>query len=460
MKNVQIYITIVALFHTLCMHAQMGYVGTNNYFLHKFIETGFHSYCWAFAPLKTDVERGGLKGNVLKVVTTLDDPWSFSDKTMSDTTSYNQQGNIVQVVAPSIYSDYDTQHQFRPTVWEYEYDARGKLKEYIMLEESANINGPRMGKHVHTMRKDSQGNITKEIYRAYSQEKTGWREFSGTDTVEWSFNYDSKGMPTTGFLRMPYAKLTYQNGLLTRLDDSNQFAVLTYDAQGRITGAKGYVYDEYDDYIWYVEHISTFTYNEQGDIVKAVLGAWRCTEDLMQKEQEQLSTFNIQYTYDSHGNWIKAVAVANNELANHVSYELKDFVITRSITYGEFPPSSLTLNASDDSSLTPNASEDSSLMETSPEFPGGDEALMAYLRKNMKYPKDAMANAIQGKVLVEFVVEKDGSISNVKVVRSVDVLLDKEAVRVTQNMPKWKPGTQNGEPVRVRMTYPLTFRLQ
>lgn len=98
--------------------------------------------------------------------------------------------------------------------------------------------------------------------------------------------------------------------------------------------------------------------------------------------------------------------------------------------------------------------------ETMPSFPGGVEALFAYLSKNVKYPKVAQENKIEGRVIVQFVVAKDGKIEDAKVVRSGgDPSLDKEAVRVIKSMPSWKPGTQRGKPVRVKYTVPVNFRL-
>ena len=94
-----------------------------------------------------------------------------------------------------------------------------------------------------------------------------------------------------------------------------------------------------------------------------------------------------------------------------------------------------------------------------PEFPGGPDALMTYLARNVRYPKAAQANGIQGKVVVSFIVQKDGSLTDVKVARSVNPLLDAEAVRVVKAMPKWEPGIQDGKPVDVRFQVPVTFRL-
>ena len=99
------------------------------------------------------------------------------------------------------------------------------------------------------------------------------------------------------------------------------------------------------------------------------------------------------------------------------------------------------------------------IVEQNPMFPGGNEELMKWLSKNLKYPASAQENGIQGRVLVQFVVNKDGSIVEPKVLRSVDPALDKEALRVVSTMPKWQPGKQRGKTVRVRFTLPVTFRL-
>ena len=100
------------------------------------------------------------------------------------------------------------------------------------------------------------------------------------------------------------------------------------------------------------------------------------------------------------------------------------------------------------------------VVEQMPSFPGGDAALMAYLRDNMKYPVVAAENGVQGRVVVSFVVERDGSITDVKVARSVDPSLDREAVRVVKGMPHWIPGKQNGSAVRVKYNVPVSFKLQ
>ena len=98
-------------------------------------------------------------------------------------------------------------------------------------------------------------------------------------------------------------------------------------------------------------------------------------------------------------------------------------------------------------------------VEENPEFPGGTAALMAYLRKNIKYPAICRENNIQGKVIVTFVVNKDGSIVDVEVAKGVNPALAKEAVRGISQRPNWQPGRQLGRPVRVRYSVPVSFRL-
>lgn len=99
-------------------------------------------------------------------------------------------------------------------------------------------------------------------------------------------------------------------------------------------------------------------------------------------------------------------------------------------------------------------------LEEMPEFPGGQAAMMKWLGENVKYPAIATENNIQGRVMVSFVVERDGSVSNVKILRGVDPSLDKEAIRLINAMPKWKPGMQTGKPVRARFNIPVTFKLR
>ena len=100
------------------------------------------------------------------------------------------------------------------------------------------------------------------------------------------------------------------------------------------------------------------------------------------------------------------------------------------------------------------------VVEENASFPGGDAECMKWLQKNIKYPSISQENGVQGRVIVQFVVNRDGSIVDPVVLRSVDPYLDKEALRVVKAMPKWKPGEQRGKTVRVKFTLPIQFRLQ
>lgn len=100
------------------------------------------------------------------------------------------------------------------------------------------------------------------------------------------------------------------------------------------------------------------------------------------------------------------------------------------------------------------------VVETMPKFPGGVKGVMQYLAKHIKYPTYAQKNKEEGQVILKMVIGKDGSLSNIQVLRSVSPSLDAEAIRVVGNMPKWEPGQQHGQAVAVEYTLPITFRLQ
>ena len=100
------------------------------------------------------------------------------------------------------------------------------------------------------------------------------------------------------------------------------------------------------------------------------------------------------------------------------------------------------------------------VVEQMPEYPGGMQALFEFMSQNIKYPADAQKQKVEGRVLAKFIVETDGSISNIEVVKQAFPSLDAEAVRVIQAMPKWKPGRQKGQAVRVKFVLPINFSLK
>lgn len=99
-------------------------------------------------------------------------------------------------------------------------------------------------------------------------------------------------------------------------------------------------------------------------------------------------------------------------------------------------------------------------VEENPEFPGGPAKLLEYIQKNLEYPEAARENEIQGRVFVGFIVEEDGSVSNVKILRGIGYGCDEEAIRLADSLPKFKPGKQRGKPIRVQYTLPIVFKLK
>ena len=121
-----------------------------------------------------------------------------------------------------------------------------------------------------------------------------------------------------------------------------------------------------------------------------------------------------------------------------------------------------TVIAKDSHSVKKQIEQDSALdvYDQMPQFKGGDVALMDFLRTNISYPKDAAEQGLQGRVVLRFIIEKDGTISNCEILKSASLSLDTEALRVVNSMPQWIPGKHKGKVVRVRYVLPVTFRLQ
>ncbi len=142
------------------------------------------------------------------------------------------------------------------------------------------------------------------------------------------------------------------------------------------------------------------------------------------------------------------------------------FCIDAATSIAQLLPAHITNNAAQtDNNITVTDSTyiiDTSLLtaEQMPEFPGGQRELMKFISKQIIYPVDAVENGIQGKVIVQFVIEKDGSVSNVKVLQSVYRSLDAEAIRVVQILPNWSPGIMDGKPVRIKYVLPINFTLR
>ena len=151
------------------------------------------------------------------------------------------------------------------------------------------------------------------------------------------------------------------------------------------------------------------------------------------------------------------------DMANHRTPPSPPKAVTQNdvLRIQEETPSAAPAARTTSAASSNNTGEIYQVVEVQPEFPGGMQALMKFLRDNIQYPRISRENNSQGKAYVNFVVNTDGSIQDVEIMKSSsDVYLDREAVRVVKSMPKWNPGKQAGKAVRVRFTLPVTFRLQ
>ena len=179
---------------------------------------------------------------------------------------------------------------------------------------------------------------------------------------------------------------------------------------------------------------------QEGNLEKNVAVGDKNKEDELVKEEKQKKQEN---------NLDKNVAVGS---------EKKEGADKRGVSSSTVDASSTPRAASVSNENVDNKVYD--VAEQQPSFPGGQGALMSWIANNIHYPPVAEENGIQGRVMVSFVVEKNGSISQVQVVRGVEPSLDKEAVRVIKSMPKWTPGKQGGQAVRVKYSLPVSFKLQ
>jgi len=179
--------------------------------------------------------------------------------------------------------------------------------------------------------------------------------------------------------------------------------------------------------------------------------------------------FKLQDSCNFCRDIFKASQLGDTEAEKIYNFRCAIFDTIREISdtiFEEFPGYSFTLKSrsicNEDSNVRycdKNGKNLISTFEKAPEFPGGDKARMIYLIENIKYPQEARNSKKQGTVFITFFIEIDGSISNVKILRSPDKLLSDEAIRIIKGMPKWKPGTRKGKPVRVQFNMPIKFTL-
>lgn len=177
-------------------------------------------------------------------------------------------------------------------------------------------------------------------------------------------------------------------------------------------------------------------------------------------------TYNRKYGLSNNFNFShlkQRIIMMNKKKTNgagHIKYALFTIPAFALLLAGNISCSSETSKKDEVKENTTTTEETFMVVEQMPEFPGGIDKLMSFLNSNIRYPKTAYDKNIQGRVVVQFVVEKDGTPTEFKVMRSVDPDLDNEALRVLSEMPKWKPGMQKGQAVRVKYTVPVSFKLQ
>ena len=160
---------------------------------------------------------------------------------------------------------------------------------------------------------------------------------------------------------------------------------------------------------------------------------------------------------DREGKFQLEVSMGDRITASYVGYESKTIGVSK--TFSESKKSNEYILGLYKETEVEDSEKVYDVVEEMPAFPGPPYALYEFLTRSIQYPKEARDKNIQGRVIVTFVVEKDGSISDARVVKSVDPLLDTEALRVVNSMHSWTPGKQNGEPVRVKYTVPVSFKL-
>ena len=211
-------------------------------------------------------------------------------------------------------------------------------------------------------------------------------------------------------------------------------------------------FELYDDTGTPLQLKDTIIYNEDGSYVK-----WETSDALSPNTGEPCKKMTIT-SYNADGTFTNNMAITEVEKrGDTMVYSIDPFYISnekldRIKNLMDEYPDAIKVTRIDNDSIYQTVDE-------MPEFPGGEKALMDYVSNNVKYPQKAKDKNIAGRVFVGFVVEKDGSVSNVKVLRAIGGGCDEEAVRVIKGMPKWKPGKQKGEFVRVSYQIPIMFKL-
>ncbi len=335
MINLRKSIITICLLTATTLRAQVTYFGTNNFFLNYLTDTGFSGYDWRYEPLKTDVERGGLKGKVYKVVTNIEDKTNrgWGDN-FCDTAYYDAMGNITKVVALKK-DQYSPEIKYNPDLWIYAYNTNGTLLSYVIQKEDYIYGGQgkTLNRHVHTMSLNNQGRILQEIYKAYEKQGNAWKPFDGSlDDVSWTFSYDTSGNLTGGYEHLHQLNLTYLNGQLTKMESRGEEikpVTFSYNSEGQMIGCRYFQLDEWEGDEFRSEIEVVMRYNEHGHLVGAIENTWDCAANWSRVKLTNNVTYSVSYTYDNKDNWTKAIMYS---LSNNSPREIA-FTINREISY-------------------------------------------------------------------------------------------------------------------------------
>ncbi|MCR5199185.1 MAG: formylglycine-generating enzyme family protein [Prevotella sp.] len=314
-------------------NAYVSYGNVNNYFLEFFTYTGYSSYDWCFEPLKTDKERAMLKGDVVKVVTDITDKTGRGfGEISSDTTYYNQKGQLTMIVAPKYDFDGSRSRKLAPSKWVFYYTPEGVLKSYENYEDVEMMNGHELRANAHFMKRNEAGLLISEDQGSYEQKGNQWALMSGGITTRWSFGYDANGSLVSG--KFGNFALTYKDGRLTSMQEEGFAKPVTYgyDAQGRMNDVKFYSIDGMDEAFYYEDHVA-MTYNQQGYLASVTKEQWQTTSKWVRKKLSYKTIYTITYTFDEKGNWTKAVM--NSKTGT--SPRTMAVTINRAITYSQQP---------------------------------------------------------------------------------------------------------------------------
>ena len=406
-----------------------------------------------YDPLQSDAQFMSLRGQVRQIIQKRNvESDMFVMMNPSDTLRFDRKGRLLSICSAKK-DPYSPQVKFPPTRSIYRYQGE-HCSGYTFEEwsENASSNRPLMKRVITSFEYDQRGRLWKEWEKVYFEEPDGKiREaLEGfTKDPQFILEYDAEGHPISALFSRGGSKLRAKynaQGKLTQISDEEPGSKpieYSYDTQGRLTGIKSFMIDGMDEVENY-EKNTTITYNAQGDMIKISAATWLCNTKWVRIRRLYTNTTLVTYTYDQQGNWIRA-AIKEQENGRVTPRG----AIERQITYW---------TGSDTSSDADNNIHD--IVDEMPTFSGGANNMVKYLSENLQYPEQAKATKISGKVLVNFVVEKDGSISNCKVVKSVSPELDNEALRAVSSMPAWIPGKKEGQPVRVRYTIPINFAPQ